>query len=183
MANNNNFVDKLTDILVQQGSIKKSEANATKEDFYNRSQATFDFFLLDEGLVSKDKLLEALSKYYQVPSVDVTGLFFDHDLVRNFPLYVLLENVSIPYNIDQEVLTVISSNPADPKVLDQLENYTTFDIEFRVGLEQEILDAIREYYDRPPETYISDITDDDEPEDEDIEDGPTIDEMIDREEI
>jgi len=175
------FVEKLASILVKQGSIGENEAESMKKDFYNRSKEAFDFFLIDEGLVSKANILKALSEYYQVPAVDVVGIFFDHDLVRNFPKDVLLDYVFIPRESDHDILIVVANDPSDPKLLDNVEKYTSYVAKFQVGLKQDILDSIREFYDEPPEGYISDTTDEDELESTEEEGGVNLDELIDKE--
>lgn len=174
------FVEKLVSILIRQESVNQKEAESMKKDFYNRSKEAFDFFLIDGGLVSKENVLKALSEYYEVPAVDVVGIFFDHDLVRNFPKDVLLEYTFIPREIDQDILIVVANDPADPKVLDKVEEFTSYTAEFQVGLKQDITDSIREFYDEPPEGYIRDTTDDDEP-DEYGEEEVDIDELVEKE--
>jgi type IV pilus assembly protein PilB len=165
MATKTDFVDKLSSILVKNGVVKESEAEAMKKDFHQRSKEAFDFFLLDQGLVAKDDLLKALSDYYKVPAIDVVGLFFDHDLVRNFPKDFLIRNVIIPYEIDEDILTVIAGNPADTSLVTKIGQYSPYVVELRVGFNQDIIDTIREFYQEPPEGYIEDLTDEDEPED------------------
>jgi type IV pilus assembly protein PilB len=181
MAEKKDFVEKLANILVKQGSISQKESEDMKKDFYNRSKEAFDFFLLDEGLVPKEDVLKALSTYYQVPAVDVVGLFFDHDLLKNFPKDFLIDNVVIPFEVDQEILIVIANDPSDPNLLDKIESLITYTVEFQVGLKQDILDSIREYYDEPPEGYIHDLSDEDELEDKEAQDGVIVDELSDKE--
>lgn len=77
MANKHEtLVEELCAILQKKGAFNASEAQSIKKLFRERSQAAFDDFLLEEGLVRKEDLLVALSEYYQVPSFDVTGYFF-----------------------------------------------------------------------------------------------------------
>jgi len=184
MNDKKTFVEKLCDILVKQGSISQKESGNMKKDFGDRSKIAFDYFLISEGLVTKDKVLKALSEYYGVPSVDVVGYFFDHDLVIDFPKDFLLEHVIIPMEMDQEILTVVANQPDKPDLLEQIGRFTKYDIEFLVGNGQDILAAIREYYDESV-TYIHDLTDEDE-SDEDVQDvdvDQIIDELVQDEEI
>lgn len=174
------FVEKFVNILIKQGSVGQKESVAMKKDFFNRSKEAFDFFLIDEGLVSKENVLKALSEYYQVPAVDVVGIFFDHDLIRNFPKEVLLEYSFLPKEVDQDILIVIASDPSNPKLLEKVEDYTSYTAKFQVGLKQDILDTIREFYQEPPEGYIHDTTDEDEVESIDADEAINIDELIEK---
>lgn len=171
------FAKKFCDILLKQRSISSAEAKKMQQEFADRSQDTFDYFLISEGLVSKENVLEALSEYYGVPSIDVTGYFFDHDLVIDFPKDFLLSNVIIPMQLDQEILTIVASQPDVPGLLEDIGRFTKYyDIEFLVGLSQDIRDAIEEYYDES-DTYIHDLTDEDE-SDENVQDE-NVDQIID----
>ena len=48
--------------------ISSQEAHELQKILKGRSKENFDDFLLTEGLVSKEDLLQALSEYYDVPS-------------------------------------------------------------------------------------------------------------------
>ena len=57
----NNFVSELCSILVKNQVIKKDEADALVLAFKKSEKPQFDVFLLDEGLVSRQNLLNALN--------------------------------------------------------------------------------------------------------------------------
>ena len=152
--------------LERNGDISISEARDLLINLDNRSAEDFDDFLLSEGLVSKAKLLNALSQVYDVPYFDVVGYFFDHDLLQHFPEDFLFANNIIPIQQDGDVLTIVASEPDNPKLRESISEYSNSAIEFRVGLTRDIQDAIREYYD-------SSITEDFVAEDEDIFETPS----------
>ncbi|MDR3647061.1 MAG: hypothetical protein P4L22_05980 [Candidatus Babeliales bacterium] len=162
------FVDKLSDILVKMKIVSSAEAKAMKKDFENRSKESFDNFLLSEDLVSKEDLLLALSECYQLPGFDVIGYFFDHDLLLNFPKEFLLENGIIPVELDGEMLLLVASDPTLPGLREKIAEYSSYEAEFNIGLKQDILDSIQEYYDES-DTYIRDLTDEDETDDAALE--------------
>lgn len=175
------FVDNFSEMLVKLKIVNPKEAHAMKKDFHTRSKENFDFFLLDEGLVTKDELLKALSEYYKIPYFDVRGFEFDHDLVVNFPKEFLLENLIIPSQVDQDMLTVVASQPEAPGLEAAIRDYTSNDIVFLVGIGRDIIDVIREFYDESP-TYIHDLTDEDEMETKEEREGVDVDQMIEDEE-
>lgn len=141
------FVEGLTKILVKRNAINAREADALKKAFRDSPKPNFDEFLLDEGLVDKENLLLALGDYYQVPPFDAVGYFFDHQLVRMFPKDFLRSNAIIPIEQDENIMVMLASNPADPNVLLRIGRYVSYDIQFRVGILQDIIDAITEFYD------------------------------------
>lgn len=145
---NNDFVQQFIEILVRQGALNDSDVQAIKESFARSTLIQFDAFLLDEGLVERSALLNALSQYYQVPAYDVLGEFFDHLLLQNFPKDFLLRNRVIPLEIDHDELIVVAAEPDTPGLEHALRKFTEQDIIFKVGLAQDISDAVKEFYDK-----------------------------------
>lgn len=148
MKHTHDFVDSLCTILLKQGALKRDDAQALKKAFYDRSDIGFDEFLLQEGLVSRTQLLNALSEYYQVPAFDVTGYFFEHERLHEFPKDFLLRNLIIPLERDENILVVIAANPGDEDLLPEIGAHVSYDIQFMVGIAQDITDAVKEFYEK-----------------------------------
>lgn len=116
---------------------------------YNESDIDqFDDFLLSEGIVEQEHLLEALSQYFQVPSFDALGYFFETHLLRMFPKDMLLKNEIIPLQVDENMMIVIAANPANPDLLFEIGENVSYDIRFHVGIATDICDAVKEFYDK-----------------------------------
>lgn len=161
------FVERLTEILLKNHAITREEARVYREQFENTDHDNFDEFLVDEGLVSKEDLLNALSVYYEVPAIDVTGQFFDHELVCNFPKDFLLRNEIIPLELDGEILVVVAADPDDSTIEPKIGKFVSSDVEFQVGLARDIADAVKEYYDTAPTEVKEDEDLDEEREERD----------------
>lgn len=144
------FVDGLSGILVQKGALKQSDAQAAQKAFSEQTAMTFEEFLLDEELVTKEALLEALSVYYDLPAVDVMGIFFDHHLLRMFPKDVMLRNGFIPYERDGDVLMVIAAQPNNHQLPEIIGKFVSYDVTFMVGILRDIDDMVKEFYDGSP---------------------------------
>jgi len=140
------FVKGLTHILQRRHIISKDDAGSLAEAFKGSAKEYFDDFLLEEGLVEKDDLLPALAEYYQVPAFDTVGFFFDHSLLRMFPKNFLFNRAVIPMVRDENMLVMVASIPDDEELLVQIGNYVSYDIRFNVGIRQDIMDAVEEYY-------------------------------------
>lgn len=162
------FVQRLTSALVKNKVIEVSEAESLVAMFHDRAKGRVDYFLLDEGVVERDDLLEALEAVYQVPSFDAKGYFFDHELLQLFPKDVLISKAMIPLQVDEDILIMIASNPEDEDLLDVIGHYVSYDVEFNVGLRRDVVDAVEEYYDVDLITEAEELQDgqeDDEEED------------------
>lgn len=160
------FEEKLCGILVQNEVITAQEALDLQKDFAGRSKENFDDFLLSENLVPKDDLLQALSEYYEVPSFDTVGHFFKRDLLVQFPKEFLIDQVIIPLEREANMLVILASNPDNPDCLADIGEYVSDDVRFFVGIENDILDAIQEYYEESPFNSEGEI----DPYEEDQED-------------
>lgn len=165
------FVEGLTKVLVKRKVIPAQEAEALKKAFHDSPKPNFDEFLLDEGLVDKDDLLPALADLYEVPYFDAQGYFFDHQMVRMFPKEFLRSNAIIPIERDENMLIVLASDPTMENLVPRISEWVSDDIQFRVGLRQDILDAIQEFYDQSLASvdYDQDIDEDTDEREKDIE--------------
>jgi len=150
MERKHTIVQALTDILVKQRALEATEAADLAKLFVESSKDAFDDFLLEEGFVEKNELLKALSAYYKVPSVDVVGYIFNPLLVREFPKDFLLRNSVIPMDVDDEILIVIANDPDAPGLESSIREYVSYGIEFMVGINRDIDDMVKEYYDKSP---------------------------------
>lgn len=193
MEKRETFAQELCEILVSHHVIDEAEGRALQRSFKNSEKENFDDFLLEEGLVEEAVLLRALGEYYQVPPVDVTGYFFDTQLLRNFPKDFLLRNRIIPIEMEDDIMVMVASDPDNADLLPAIGAYTSEDIQFRVGLGRDIADAVKEFYDKSPTDLLDDQDLVDEQvgeeeryhsllhyEDEDVE--PTIKQEIDTDE-
>ena len=164
VAEQYDIVEALTAILINQGAIKGSEQVPIETAFRDRGQSQFEDFLLEEGIVTKEQLLEALAIFYEVPALDVEGEFFDHHLVTMFPKDVMLRNLFIPYQRDGDVLICIAANPNNPALLEIIGRFVSYDVAFMVGIPRHITDEVKEFYERsltdfPREDEIHDTED------------------------
>lgn len=147
MEKRESFAHALCAIFEKRGLISPKESHLLQDSFKKSTKEAFDDFLLEEGLMSKENILKALSELYQVPAVDVTGYFFESFLLRKFPKDVLHRNAFIPMQVDENIMAVVASEPDDPRLLPIIGRNVSYDIQFRVGIRRDITDAISEYYD------------------------------------
>ena len=125
-------IDGLSEILARRHHITALDAATLRKSFNHRDDITFEDFLLEEGVVDRNDLLEALSEYYQVPQNDVIGVFFDHYLLHLMPKEVLLEHLIIPDQREGDNLWVVAAEPDDPHLLVVLGKYLSHNINFMV---------------------------------------------------
>lgn len=150
------YIKKLIAGLVHFKIFDHEEARDLYKSFQDSEYEQFDDFLLQEGLVDRFDLLRALSAMYEVPYMDVTGYFFETQLLHQFPLGVLMRNAIIPYEQEGDILLIVAADPSNPDLLDLIGEHVSYDIVFNVGLYIDIVDAVRQYYDPSLTEPISD---------------------------
>lgn len=151
------FTQGLSNILVKNKVLAASEAASLQEMFNDSTKESFDDFLLSEGLVEEPDLLRALGEYFEVPSFDVVGYFFEHYLLTQFPKGFLLRSGIIPLDVDQNMINIIASNPEEPGLESAIREYVSYDVNFMVGIRRDICDAVKEFYDLSPTEVPDDI--------------------------
>jgi len=142
------FEAKLLTVLIKMHAINAEDALALEKAFHDSGVDQFDDFLLSEGIIDEENLLEALSQCYQVPSFDVVGYFFERHYVRMFPKDMLLRNRIIPLDVDENSMVVVASQPDNPELLSEIGANVSYDIQFYVGIGRDICDAVEEFYDK-----------------------------------
>jgi hypothetical protein len=141
------FVEKVCALLVQQGFVSAEEAEELRRGFAQESELSFEYFLLEEGVVEKEALLRVLSLLYNRPAVDVEGDFFQKHLLRMFPKEIMLNYSFIPYEHEADVLIVVAAEPDDEALAEVIGRYVSYDVTYQVGIEDDIHAMIEEYYD------------------------------------
>ncbi len=146
--NSRDFIEKLTDIFVRQNVITAEEGKVMQKTFEDSDSDSYVEFLLDEGLIDRTRMLTALGAYYQVPSFDCDGYFFEYHELHKFPKDFLLRYEIIPLELDENIFVVVAAEPDNDELLPAIGNHVSYDIRFLVGIRQDIIDAIEDFYDR-----------------------------------
>ena len=169
------FVKGLSDILEKNRMLTHEESLAVQKSFIESDHDLFDDFLIEEGVVQECDLLKALGQYYDVAPFDVAGFFFEHELITKFPKGFLLREGIIPVEVDNDIMSVVASDPDKDGLESMIKEYVSYDVIFMVGIRRDICDAVKEFFDKS----VSEVEDDEdlreerslESEAEYIEDG------------
>lgn len=177
MSKKNQFVYKLADAFVKLKVFSEQEADSLVKEFQGRAKGRIDDFLIDEGIVDRETLLKALQNVYGIPPFDVRGYFFNHQLLLFLPKDFLMNKGIIPLDVDDEIMTIVMSNPEDEETLDTLARYVSYNVTVFVGIRRDILDAIEEYYDEDVATADINEQEDDLSEEDVNEETDIIDQL------
>jgi type IV pilus assembly protein PilB len=98
------------------------------------------------GYVKEDELLSFLSAQYRVPSVKISKMEINPNVIKLVPSSISKKYFIIPINRMGPKLTLAMADPSNIVVIDEIKFMTGFNVEPVVASETEIIDAIKKYY-------------------------------------
>ncbi len=102
--------------------------------------------LVKLGYIKEDELLSFLSAQYRVPSVKLSKIEINPNIVKLIPPSISKKYFIIPINRVGPKLTLAMADPSNIVVIDEIKFMTGFNVEPVVASEAEIVDAIKKYY-------------------------------------
>jgi type IV pilus assembly protein PilB len=121
-----------------------SEALTGEWDFLTEDNLRLED-LVDKGLITQEKLSEALRKYFGIPEVSLAQVIFDPEAVDLIPEDMARRYTLFPYQKYAGILKVAMSDPTNERTLRMIRIFTGLEIAPVYALEEEINTAIRRY--------------------------------------
>jgi len=118
--------------------------------------------LLKAGAISEKELAEFLSRFYNVPAVDLGSIVVDPEVIELIPPEVASRYLVVPLHVTGRKLTIATANPSNIFAIDDIKFITGFDVEPVVCPEPSIRKAIDRYYDAADSlaTVMKDMSED-----------------------
>jgi len=98
------------------------------------------------GYIKEDELLSFLSAQYRVPSVKLSKIEINPNVIKLIPSSTAKKYFIIPVHRIGPKLTLAMADPSNIIVIDEIKFMTGFNVEPVVASETEIVDAIKKYY-------------------------------------
>jgi len=136
---------KLGDFLVQNNLITKEQLDQALIEQKN-SGDKLGSCLIKLKFISEEKITEALAKQYGVPSVNLSNIEIDPQILKLIPAEMAQKFQILPIAKAGRVLQVVMSNPADVFTIDNLRFLTGLDVKPLVCAESAISRAIEKLY-------------------------------------
>lgn len=139
----------LGDILVQERLIAPDQLRQAKRSA-DRQGTPLITVLLGQGLVSEQRLVDALCRRLRMQVFDPTSTQVEQDAVRQVPFeeadrYRLLP-VQVLVHGNQRVLRVAMADPLDRQAIEDIEFSTGSIVEPLIARHSQLSDAIRQHY-------------------------------------
>ncbi len=142
MADDNS---RLGELLVKEQLITPLQLRKAMAE-QRRSGGRLGHELTRLGYVDENELTGFLSSQYGVPSINLSEIELDPEVLKLIPKEVVTRHQVIPVNRSGNTLIVAMADPSNIFAVDDIKFITKFNIEVVVAAEQAIADAIEKYF-------------------------------------
>jgi len=139
------LAERLGELLVKKNYITPDQLKKASED-QSLKGGRLESALIRSGYIKEDELLSFLSAQYRVPSIKISKIEVNPNVIKLIPSSISKKYFIIPINRVGPKLTLAMADPSNIIVIDEIKFMTGFNVEPVVASETEIIDAIKKYY-------------------------------------
>ena len=139
------MAERLGELLVKKNFITPDQLKKASED-QRLKGGRLESALIRSGFIKEDELLSFLSAQYRVPSIKISKIEVNPNVIKLVPSSISKKYFIIPINRVGPKLTLAMADPSNIIVIDEIKFMTGFNVEPVVASETEIIDAIKKYY-------------------------------------
>jgi len=139
------LADRLGELLIQRNIITTEQLQKALDEQKIRG-GRIGSSLLRLGYIKEDELLSFLSAQHRVPSVKLSKMEINPNVIKLIPSSIVKKYFIIPINRVGPKLTLAMADPLNIIVIDEIKFMTGFNVEPVVALETEIINGIKKYY-------------------------------------
>jgi type IV pilus assembly protein PilB len=139
------LAERLGELLVKKNYITPDQLKKALED-QSLKGGRLESALIRSGYIKEDELLSFLSAQYRVPSIKISKIEVNPNVIKLIPSSISKKYFIIPINRVGPKLTLAMADPSNIIVIDEIKFMTGFNVEPVVASETEIIDAIKKYY-------------------------------------
>lgn len=153
------ITDKIYELLVEKKLITEPDLKKARET-YAKDGGSLSDILVKMKSISRQDLLIAMSEGLGIPPISLARLKVDADTVKIVPKKMVVSHRMLPISRMGKFLTVAMVDPLNIFAIDDLKTITGMNIAPVLVTEEDIIDAVRKYFERPADEEISAIVDD-----------------------
>jgi type II secretory ATPase GspE/PulE/Tfp pilus assembly ATPase PilB-like protein len=139
------MAERLGELLVKRNFITPDQLRkAVDEQKFKGGR--LESILVKLGFIKEDDLLSFLSAQYRVPSVKLSKIEINPNVIKLVPASKAKNYLMIPVQRVGPKLTLAMADPTNIVAIDEIKFMTSFNVEPVVASETEIVEAIKKYY-------------------------------------
>ncbi|MEE9542407.1 MAG: ATPase, T2SS/T4P/T4SS family, partial [Thermodesulfobacteriota bacterium] len=144
------------ELLVNMGLITNDEMNQALEFQERHPEKKLGEIFVERRFITEDNLIDTLSIQFGIPRIIPDVKIIDTKLLKGLNQTFLFKNEFMPVYKEDNVLTVVLSNPLDEDTLNILRGFFKCNIETAIATRNEILRTITQYFNK---VEVADETD------------------------
>ena len=137
--------ERLGELLIKRNYITPEQLKRASDE-QKMKGGRLESNLVKLGYIKEDELLSFLSAQHRVPSVKLSKVEINPNVIKLIPASIAKKYFIIPVNRVGPKLTLAMADPSNIIVIDEVKFITGFNVEPVVASEVEIIDAIKKYY-------------------------------------
>jgi type IV pilus assembly protein PilB len=141
------LAERLGELLVKRNYITPDQLKKATDE-QKMKGARLESHLVRLGYIKEDELLSFLSAQFRVPSIKLSKMEINQNVIKLIPSSISKKYFILPVNRVGPKLTLAMADPSNIVVIDEIKFMTGFNVEPVVASETEIIDAIKKYYGR-----------------------------------
>ncbi|MGQ9645526.1 MAG: type IV-A pilus assembly ATPase PilB [Thermodesulfobacteriota bacterium] len=139
------MAERLGELLVKRNFITPDQLKkAIDEQKFKGGR--LESILVKLGFIREDDLLSFLSAQYRVPSIKLSKIEINPNVIKLVPASKAKNYLLIPVQRVGTKLTLAMADPSNIVAIDEIKFMTSFNVEPVVASETEIIEAIKKYY-------------------------------------
>ena len=139
------MTERLGELLIKRNYITPEQLKRASDE-QKLKGGRLESNLVRLGYIKEDELLSFLSAQYRVPSVKISKMEINPNVIKLVPSSLSKKYFIVPINRMGPKLTLAMADPSNIVVIDEIKFMTGFNVEPVVASETEIIDAIKKYY-------------------------------------
>jgi len=139
------FRDKLVAILIKGNLVKEKDLDKALE-IQKKSGGSLGKILVDKGFISAKDLMVAMSRQLNIPPINLSKYKIAPSVIQIIPEKSAKKYSIIPVSKIGTVLTLAMSDPLNILAIDEIKILTSYDIDPVIATENDIREAITNYY-------------------------------------
>jgi type IV pilus assembly protein PilB len=139
------LTERLGELLIKRNYITSEQLKKALDE-QKLKGGRLESNLVRMGYIKEDELLSFLSAQYRVPSVKISKMEINPNVIKLVPSSISKKYFIIPINRVGPKLTLAMADPSNIVVIDEIKFMTGFNVEPVVASETEIIDAVKKYY-------------------------------------
>ncbi len=139
------MAERLGELLIKRNYITPEQLKKASDE-QKLKGGRLESNLVRLGYIKEDELLSFLSAQYRVPSVKISKMEINPNVIKLVPSSISKKYFIIPINRVGPKLTLAMADPSNIVVIDEIKFMTGFNVEPVVASETEIIDAVKKYY-------------------------------------